>query len=94
MAEPITVFYSAVHTCPKHPKTQDIRQYCAACYIAELQAKLAAVVGEIGDLMNESFGVDGLRLNGDVADWQWLMDSGWLENTKQALEQQQTPEDE
>jgi len=36
-----------------------------------------AVVEQFTNLMNESEGVAGLHLNGDIADWDWLQDE-WL----------------
>lgn len=38
-----------------------------------------ALVDEIDDLMNESDGVAGLHLNGDVADWSELVPGGRFE---------------
>jgi hypothetical protein len=34
---------------------------------------------QINDLIAESRGVDGLHLNGDLADWDWLINNKWLE---------------
>lgn len=33
-------------------------------------------------LMRQSQGVAGLHLNGGIADWDWLIGSGWLEGVE------------
>lgn len=43
-----------------------------------LEEQRAKVLREVYDLMNESDGVAGLHLNGEVATWDWLLDHGWL----------------
>ena len=50
--------------------------------VRELQeriTKLEAVVEEFDDIISESEGVYGLHLNGDGAEWNWLMGNKWLE---------------
>ena len=37
------------------------------------------IIAEFTELIGESHGVDGLHLNGDIADWNWLMNNQWLE---------------
>jgi hypothetical protein len=34
------------------------------------------------DLMTESRGVTGLHLNGNIAEWDWLIDNEWLSSLK------------
>jgi len=46
--------------------------------VKELEAKLAAARQSILDLMADSEGVAGLHLNGDIADWDWLIENEWL----------------
>lgn len=43
-------------------------------------------VEEWRDLLNHSTGVDGLHLNNDPADWQWLIDNVWLTKTGALIE--------
>ena len=45
---------------------------------ARLKAGLTAARKSILDLMADSEGVAGLHRNGDIADWEWLIDNGWL----------------
>lgn len=55
----------------------DLREQLAT-QSAEGSAK-DAIIAEFTELIGESRGVDGLHLNGDLADWDWLMNNGWLE---------------
>lgn len=41
------------------------------------------VIKEFDILIAESFGVSGLHHNGDIADWSWLMENGWLTDYKE-----------
>ena len=41
--------------------------------------KCKEVIEEFADLISESRGVDGLHLNGDIAEWDWLINNKWLE---------------
>lgn len=43
-----------------------------------LEEQRKEILSEVYDLMNESDGVAGLHLNGEVATWDWLLDHGWL----------------
>lgn len=56
----------------------------------ELYESLKALVTNINDLVNASRGVDGLHLNGDVAEWDSLLPGGdyqeWLFSIKRAEE--------
>ena len=47
-----------------------------------LVERLQAVVDDLKKLMAESRGVDGLHLNGDVAEWDWLINNGWLDSLR------------
>jgi hypothetical protein len=49
--------------------------------------QLEATIEEVGDLINESSGVDGLHLNGDIAEWDWLLVE-WLPILAEALQQE------
>lgn len=49
--------------------------------------ELQTIVDEFCELMDNSDGVAGLHLNGDIATWRELMNNGWLCNTKDILEQ-------
>lgn len=40
--------------------------------------ELTNVVNEMVELVDNSDGVSGLHLNGDIATWRELMDNGWL----------------
>ena len=40
--------------------------------------KLFDLQARINRLIEESDGVIGLHLNGDIADWDWLIDNDWL----------------
>jgi len=44
----------------------------------ELNSKLESIVNEFCELMDNSQGVAGLHLNGDVATWNWLRNNSWL----------------
>ncbi len=44
----------------------------------ELNSKLESIVNEFCELMDNSQGVSGLHLNGDIATWNWLRNNGWL----------------
>ena len=37
---------------------------------------------DLEKLMALSRGVDGLHLNGDVAEWDWLINNGWLDSLR------------
>jgi len=77
------------------PVSRDHSKYCGKglceanafkIEIRQLENKLQKykdVVGEITDLINESSGVTGLHLNGEMADWDWLMNNTWLEALNQ-----------
>jgi hypothetical protein len=41
------------------------------------------VVRQLKDLIAESDGVAGLHLNGDIADWDWLIENGWLSSLEE-----------
>ena len=43
-----------------------------------LRAHLTQIKAATADLMADSEGVTGLHRNGDIADWEWLVDNGWL----------------
>lgn len=51
-----------------------------------------AVIEELTILINESHGVDGLHLNGDVADWDWLMNNQWLEKYAALVSEGRAPD--
>lgn len=40
--------------------------------------ELTAIVNETIELVDNSDGVSGLHLNGDIATWRELMENGWL----------------
>lgn len=40
---------------------------------------------EMIDLMEQSTGVNGLHLNGDEADWDWLLNRNWLPSMELAM---------
>lgn len=52
-----------------------------------------AVIAELTGLINESHGVDGLHLNGDLADWDWLMNNQWLEKYADFVSEGLAPDD-
>ena len=37
------------------------------------------LIAQIEDLIDSSDGVAGLHRNGELADWEWLRDNGWLD---------------
>ena len=43
-------------------------------------AEAEKVIGQFCDIYNESEGVTGLHLNGEVATWEWLRDNEWLDS--------------
>ena len=45
------------------------------------------------DVMNESHGVVGLHLNGEKAEWDWLINNEWLDHLLTAEEQDDDLED-
>jgi len=45
--------------------------------LTALQKERNEMVEEVRNLINNSHGVDGLHLNGDIADWDWLLEN-WL----------------
>lgn len=47
--------------------------------------KYKFAIEEINDLIQNSQGVAGLHLNGDVATWGWLFGNGWLEQIADLL---------
>ncbi len=51
----------------------------------ELAAELARALATVQTLMQESRGVDGLHRNGDVADWDWLVDYDWMPDINSLL---------
>jgi hypothetical protein len=56
--------------------------------LADLQAendRLRKGIDEIGELIDESKGVAGLHLNGNVAEWGWLLNNKWLETINDLL---------
>lgn len=46
--------------------------------VPEMIAALRAVLADLDGLMEESKGVAGLHLNGDLASWEWLESNNWL----------------
>ena len=44
----------------------------------ETQKKYDALVHQLECLIAESDGVVGLHRNGEIADWEWLIDNDWL----------------
>jgi len=70
---------------------EKLKQFLAQ-ELHHLQDKHEQVLSEIENLIAESSGVYGLHLNGDPADWQWLIENGWLEETEKALTQNKTKE--
>ena len=46
--------------------------------LAEALEKNKAMHQQLCDLMSESRGVAGLHLNGDLAEWGWLVENEWL----------------
>ena len=46
--------------------------------VERLKGELSAARQSILGLMADSEGVAGLHKNGDLADWEWLIDNGWL----------------
>ena len=59
-------------------------------YLCEVIAKLVRGINAAADLMDNSSGVDGLHLNGDIAPWNELRTGGmfeeWLVDFDEALE--------
>lgn len=53
---------------------REVRNFLATA----LEEQKKEILSEVYDLMNESDGVAGLHLNGEVATWDWLLDHGWL----------------
>ena len=53
---------------------------------AELAGALGGLVEAVDDLINESHGVDGLHLNGDVAPWDSLLPGGEYESWLLAID--------
>jgi len=73
---------------PLADQTLRANWYCPVCAIKDQLSddemsvalyKAKKIVLEFTTLMESSHGVSGLHLNGDVADWDWLMENGWLE---------------
>ena len=58
--------------------------------LSEVIAKLVLGINAAADLMDNSSGVDGLHLNGDIAPWNELRTGGrfeeWLVDFDEALE--------
>ena len=58
--------------------------------LSEVIAKLVRGINAAADLMDNSSGVDGLHLNGDIAPWNELRTGGrfeeWLVDFDEALE--------
>ena len=54
--------------------------------LAEAQKRGNAFRQQLLDLMSESTGVTDLHRNGDVAEWEWLIDNGWLSMWAEAPE--------
>lgn len=46
--------------------------------IMEDYKRLRTLEEELVGLISESDGVNGLHLNGDLADWNWLIEEGWI----------------
>ena len=44
----------------------------------QAEAERDAIRQQLYDLMSESQGVAGLHLNGDLAEWDWLIENEWL----------------
>lgn len=60
-----------------------------ATHIEELEAALSGLLSEVTGIMNESRGVDGWHLNGDVAPWSEFEDDAFgdaIETARIALE--------
>jgi hypothetical protein len=47
--------------------------------IAEYNVHATRKIAQLNILMEESEGVAGLHRNGEIADWEWLKDNGWLD---------------
>ena len=65
------------------PPNLDIRRFPALVEKAldsleAVEAELDAMRQQLYDLMSESQGVAGLHLNGDLAEWDWLIENEWL----------------
>jgi hypothetical protein len=54
----------------------------------KLAAELARALATVQTLMQESRGVDGLHRNGDVADWDWLVDYDWMPDINSLLDRE------
>jgi hypothetical protein len=52
--------------------------------LTRLVKKLSITISDFATLISESEGVAGLHLNGEIADWGWLIDNQWLENLPEA----------
>lgn len=48
--------------------------------------QLESIIDEFADLVNNSDGVYGLHLNGDLATWKELMDNNWLKYLQDELD--------
>lgn len=46
--------------------------------LTKQNSQMQSVINEFLELMDNSQGVAGLHLNGDIATWNWLYNNGWL----------------
>ena len=53
--------------------------------MSDRQSKLIAGIKAVALLMEESEGVTGLHLNGEVATWDWLLSNEWLKDFNEAM---------
>lgn len=51
------------------------------------EEKIERLVEEFTCLQESSEGVAGLHLNGDLADWEWLLNNNWLEQMRLCIEE-------
>lgn len=46
--------------------------------LTKQNSQMWLIINEFLELMDNSKGVSGLHLNGDIATWNWLRSNGWL----------------
>ena len=65
-----------------HNRDRDGHVPCDVGKVIGLYRAWKALKESVEGLMRQSDGVAGLHKNGDMADWQWLVDNDWLEGVE------------